>query len=113
MTPIAPRWHQADSFSLLLSLLVDYPRVLPPWASLYCQPHRHLFHKSPGALHLCGDTSISSEREAFHGRLLDLWPIQSHSPLSESITGKVHLLATLTNCMGYQQKFITLRVGLL
>ncbi|MPC47740.1 hypothetical protein E2C01_041496 [Portunus trituberculatus] len=80
-------WHQADWFPLLLSLLVNHPRVLPPWASLLRQPHRHLFHKSPGALHLHAWrlSSASSEREAFCRGLLDLWPVRSDSPLPEFI----------------------------
>ncbi|MPC58050.1 hypothetical protein E2C01_052043 [Portunus trituberculatus] len=104
---IALQWHQADLFPLLLSLLVDHPRVLPPWASVLHQPHCHLFNKSPGALHLHAWrlSSIFSKREAFHGSLLDLWPIQSDS--RSSVVD--HLLAEVANCMGFQQRFITLR----
>ena len=73
VTLIAPKWPQADWFPLLLRLLVDSPRVLPLWGSLLRQPHRHLFHKSPGALHLHAWrlSSVSLEQEAFRGKLLD------------------------------------------
>ncbi|MPC54634.1 hypothetical protein E2C01_048558 [Portunus trituberculatus] len=59
----------------------------PPASS---PPHHHLFHKSPGALHLYAWklSSVSSKREAFCGRLLDLWPVRSDSPLPESYQAK-------------------------
>ncbi|XP_045137209.1 uncharacterized protein LOC123519768 [Portunus trituberculatus] len=78
---IAPRWPQADWFPLLLSLLVDHPRVLPQWDSLLRQLHRHLFHKSPATLHLHAWrlSSVSSEREAFREKLQGSWPCQSDS----------------------------------
>ena len=87
MTLIAPKWPQADWFPLLLGLLVDTPRTLPQWDSLLCQPHHLHFHKFPGALHLHAWrlSSISSEREAFRGRLLASWPNRSDSPLPGSI----------------------------
>lgn len=79
---IAPWWHQADWFPLLLSLLVDRPQVLPPWTLLLCQSHRHLLPKSPGTLHLhtWRLSSVSSKRKAFHRKLLELWPFWSDSP---------------------------------
>ncbi|MPC41874.1 hypothetical protein E2C01_035480 [Portunus trituberculatus] len=82
MTLVAPLWPQADWFPLLLDLLMDSPRVLPMWQSLLRQPHRPLFHGSPEKLHLhmWRLSSVSSECEIFHTRLLSSCLVQSGSP---------------------------------
>ncbi|MPC74752.1 hypothetical protein E2C01_069127 [Portunus trituberculatus] len=95
MSLIAPPWPQADWIPLLLSLLVDHPRVLPQWDSLLRQPHRHLFHKSPATLHLHAWrlSSVSSEREAFTRSCRD-HGLASQTVFGQGVPGEVgHLLS--------------------
>ncbi|MPC55148.1 hypothetical protein E2C01_049079 [Portunus trituberculatus] len=55
--------------------LSTLPASSPPLSQVARALHLHAWRLS----------SVSSEREAFCRRLLDLWPFQSNSPLPESI----------------------------
>lgn len=51
---VAPAWPSQNWFPLLLNLLVDQPRRLPPSRTLLKQPGSNLFHTNPEVLTLHG-----------------------------------------------------------
>ena len=80
---VAPLWPQEDWFADLLSLLVDELLELPQVRNLLAQPHVRKFHRGLKTLHHHSWrlSSVSSERQAFLGRLLESQHRTSSAPL--------------------------------
>jgi hypothetical protein len=73
---VAPCWPTQAWFPLLMSLLIDHPRVLPVSNRLLRQPGTSIFHESPGTLrlHVWKLSSDPSKRQGFLDKCRDTWP---------------------------------------
>ena len=83
---VAPWWPAQPWFPEALRLLSGPPVQLPPTRKLLSQPHRPLYHSSPGwlNLHAWPLSSDASERRAFQAELRRLRPSISAPALSAS-----------------------------
>ena len=82
---VAPCWPTQAWFPLLLSLLIDVPRVLPIIPRLLKQPGRDIFHASAHVLklHVWKLSSDPSKRQAFLEQCPSTWLGRTGSPLRE------------------------------
>jgi len=76
MLLVAPCWPTQSWFPLLLSLLIEHPRVLPVKDRLLMQPGTSVFHTSPGVLrlHVWKLSSDLSKAQAFRNKCRNICP---------------------------------------
>ena len=109
---IAPAWLSQPWFPLLLRLLVDLLRQLPPTRTLLRQPSSQVFHQEPRSLSLhtwCLSGPLSNERgfqRTWHSELLQHTACQHSLSMTASgdfsVTGlpsrvEIHPLPRLPN----------------
>ena len=83
---IAPMWPGRSWYSMILHMLVDYPRRLPSWPDLLTQCR--VPHPNPQSLQLMAwrISGVTSEAVDFQHRLVTLWqPLELQAP-SQDIT---------------------------
>jgi hypothetical protein len=82
---VAPCWPTQAWFPLLLSLLIDHPRVLPLNNRLLRQPGTDVFHDAPQVLrlHVWKLSSSLSDKRVFLDRCRDICPERTVSHQQE------------------------------
>ena len=101
MLLVAPLQHYQPWFPVLLGLLVDFPREVPPFPRLLRQPQSGVFHSHPEQVHLFAWnlSSVACESDSFLRQLptVSARQLKHLPPVSMTVNGESMRVGVVQN----------------